>query len=77
MKSTVLHLSREHLSRGLALALLAGTALLAGCGPQPTPVTRTTTTTEETTTTPPILQPVVPLPVVPSTTTTQTQQFEQ
>jgi uncharacterized lipoprotein YajG len=57
----------SHLSHGLALALIAGTALLAGCGP--TPVTRTTTTTEETTTKP-VLQPAAS-----STTTTETQQF--
>lgn len=82
MRSAISHLtpthsSRSHLSRGLALALLGGAALLSGCGPAPTPVTRTTTTTEETTTTPPILQPMVPQPVLPSTTTTQTQQFQQ
>jgi len=56
----------SHLSRGLALALIAVTALLAGCGP--TPVTTTTTTTEQTTT-----RPLIP-PTVSSTTTTETQQ---
>lgn len=56
---------------GLAfgLSLVAGTAVLAGCGP--TPVTRTTTTTEQITTTP--APPVIPVPMQ-STTTTETTQ---
>ena len=45
------------------MVLLAGAAVLAGCGP--TPVTRTTTTTEQITTTP------APVPVQ-STTTVET-----
>ena len=45
------------------MVLLAGAAMLAGCGPAP--VTRTTTTTEQITTTPP------PVPVQ-STTTIET-----
>ena len=48
---------------GLA-ALLAGTALLAGCADPPAPMTRTTTTEQTTTTVPP--------PPVSSTTTTTT-----
>jgi hypothetical protein len=64
--------STSHLNRALALALLAGSALLAGCGPDPAPMSRTTTTTEETTTRPPLLPPVAS-----STTTTQTRQFQQ
>jgi hypothetical protein len=60
----------SHLSRGFALALVLGTAVLAGCGP--TPVTRTTTTTEETTT-----RPLLPPPAVSSSTTTETRQFQQ
>jgi len=65
MKSATLNL--RHL---LALGMLAGSAVLAGCAPAPVPVSRTTTTTEETTTTPPVFQPM-------ATTTTQTRQFEQ
>jgi len=52
---------------GLA-ALLAGTALLAGCADPPAPMTRTTTT-EHTTT-------AVPPPVTSTTTTTETHQTQ-
>jgi hypothetical protein len=53
----------------VGMALIAGTAVLAGCG-GPEPVTRTTTTTEQTTTT-------APPPPVTSTTTTTTQQTQR
>jgi uncharacterized lipoprotein YajG len=62
--------SALHFSRGLALALVASTALLAGCGP--TPVTTSTTTTEQTTT-----KPLFPPAVSSTTTTTDTQQLPQ
>jgi ABC-type glycerol-3-phosphate transport system substrate-binding protein len=54
---------------GLAfgMALIAGTAMLAGCG-GPSPVTTRTSTTEQTTT--------MPRPAV-STTTTTTQQTQR
>jgi hypothetical protein len=54
---------------GLAfgMALIVGTAMLAGCG-SPAPVTTRTTTTEQTTTTP---RPAI------STTTTTTQQTQR
>ena len=58
----------SNLNRTLGLALLACTALVAGCG-QPVPVTRTTTTTEQITTKP-ILAPV-------ATTTTETQEIHR
>jgi hypothetical protein len=48
-----------------AVALLASTVLIAGCGPDK--VTKTTTTTEQTSTT-------TPPPVTSSTTTTTIQQ---
>jgi len=55
----------QSLSRlALGVVLVAGTTILAGCGP--TPVTRTTTTTEQITTTAP------PPPPVSSTITTET-----
>lgn len=65
-------ISTSHLSRLLVSAAIAGTALLAGCGP--TPVTQTTTTTEQTTTKP-LLPPV--LPPGASYTTTETHQYQQ
>jgi ABC-type glycerol-3-phosphate transport system substrate-binding protein len=52
----------------VGMALIAGTAVLAGCG-GPEPVTRTTTTEQTTTTTPP--------PPATSTTTTTTQQTQR
>jgi hypothetical protein len=53
----------------LGLALLGGTALLAGCGSSPSPVSQTTST-ERTTT---IAQP----PPMSSSTTTTTQQVQR
>ena len=55
---------------GLAVAtvLLAGTAVLAGCGAPEPQVTRTSSTEQTTTTTP---------PSVVSTTTTTTQQVQR
>jgi hypothetical protein len=50
----------------LGMALIAGTALLSGCGPDPAPITQTTTTTERTTTTPAMVPPAS------TTTTTET-----
>jgi len=67
---------RSHWTLGLPLALLTGTALLSGCGPDPAPVSHTTTTTEETTTRPFVAPPVIQ-PMASSTTTTRTQRFEQ
>lgn len=52
----------------VAAALLAGTAVLAGCGSPRPEVTRTSSTEQTTTTTPP--------PVV-STTTTTTQRVQR
>jgi hypothetical protein len=67
--------TKSHLSHVLGLALIAGAALLSGCGP--TPVTQTTTTTEETTTKPLVAPPVVLPPGATSSTTTQTtRQFQ-
>ena len=57
----------SRLTLALSLALLGGTAALAGCADPPARVTRTTTT-EQTTTTPP--------PSVASTTTTTTRQTQ-
>jgi ABC-type glycerol-3-phosphate transport system substrate-binding protein len=51
----------------VGIALIAGMAVLAGCG-GPEPVTRTTITEQTTTTTP---------PPVTSTTTTTTQQTQR
>lgn len=61
--------TKSHLNCALGLALIAGMAVLAGCGPTPTPVTSTTTTTERVTT-----RPLLPPPAA-STTTTETQEF--
>ena len=58
--------SRLGLTGGMAL--IAGTAVLAGCG-GPEPVTRTISTEQTTTTTPP--------PPTTSTTTTTTQQTQR
>jgi len=63
-------LNPQHLSHGLAVAILAGATLLSACAPAPVPMTHTTTTTEETTIRPPVL-------VAPPMTTMQTQQFER
>jgi hypothetical protein len=49
----------------LGLVLLGGTALLAGCGSSPEPVSQTTTTERTTTMAPP------PPPMATTTTTTQ------
>jgi len=54
--------------RMVGMALIVGTAVVAGCG-GPGPVTRTTTTERTTTTTPP--------PPATSTTTTTTQQTQR
>jgi PBP1b-binding outer membrane lipoprotein LpoB len=59
------------LGRWSGIALIAGTAILAGCSQSPPPYSRTTTTTEQVTTTPAPLPPMVPLG---STTTIETQQ---
>jgi hypothetical protein len=60
----------SRLELALGLALIAGTTVLAGCGPDP--VTRTTTTTtEQITTSPPPVAPAT------STTTTETQQIHR
>jgi hypothetical protein len=56
----------SHSRRVLALALIAGTALLTACAPSP--VSTTTTTTEQTT-----VHPLAPPPVVSTTTTRQIQ----
>lgn len=69
--TTTSNLQPSYLSRGLALALIAGAAVLSGCGPTPAPVSQTTTTTEETTTRP--MPPLLP-PATSSTTTTRFQQ---
>ncbi|MGA3403107.1 MAG: hypothetical protein ABSC95_28175 [Acetobacteraceae bacterium] len=53
----------------VGMALLAGTAVLAGCG-GPAPVTTRTTSTEQSTTT-------TPPPPMTSTTTTTTQQTQR
>jgi hypothetical protein len=53
----------------LGIALLGSTALLAGCGSSPSPVSQTTTT-ERTST---MVQP----PPMASTTTTTTQQVQR
>lgn len=54
----------------LGVALLGGTAVLAGCGSSPSPVSQTTTT-ERTTTMAPLAPPMA------STTTTTTQQIQR
>jgi hypothetical protein len=51
------------------MALIAGLAILAGCGPEP--VRTTTTTTEQTTTRPMFVPPPA------STTTIETQEFHR
>jgi uncharacterized lipoprotein YajG len=61
-----MNITKSRFSLAFGMSLIAGTAMLAGCG-GPAPVTRTTTT-EQTTTTP---RPVV------STTTTTTQQTQR
>jgi hypothetical protein len=60
---------RSRFGLALGLALLGGTATLAGCGSSPTPVSQTTTTERTTTMAPP--------PPVSSTTTTTTQQVQR
>jgi len=59
----------SRLGLALGFALLGGTALLAGCGSSPAPVSQTTTT-ERTTT---MVQP----PPMTSSTTTTTQQVQR
>ncbi len=61
--------TRSRFGLALGLALLGGTAMLAGCGSSPTPVSQTTTT-ERTTT---MVQP----PPTATTTTTTTQQVQR
>jgi len=65
-------IANTYLRRTPAMALIAGLAILASCGPEPQPVSTTTTTTEQTTTRPMLL----PAPPV-STTTTETQEFHR
>jgi hypothetical protein len=57
------------LGRWSGIALIAGTAVLAGCSQSPPPYSRTTTTTEQVTTAP---APVPQMAPVGSTTTVET-----
>jgi hypothetical protein len=61
--------TKSRFSLALGLALLGGTATLAGCGSSPEPVSQTTTT-ERTTT---MVQP----PPTATTTTTTSQQIQR
>jgi hypothetical protein len=61
--------TKSRFSLALGLAVLGGTATLAGCGSSPAPVSQTTTT-ERTTT---MVQP----PPMSSSTTTTTQQVQR
>ena len=63
--------TNSRFSLALGIALLGGTALLAGCGSSPSPSTQTTTSSSERTTT------MAPPPPMSSTTTTTTQQTQR
>jgi hypothetical protein len=61
--------TKSRFGLALGLALLGGTATLAGCGSSPEPVSQTTTTERSST----MVQP----PPMASTTTTTTQQVQR